>query len=171
MTCSLSTLLASIKDFSAAISATMDVQITDLSIDSRTVKSGDLFIAFPGSSQDGRDYILLAQQQGAAAILYEAADYVLPEEVTIPAVAVKGLQHNAGIIADCFFASPSQSMQVLGVTGTNGKTTCCYLLAQALNSLGLKAAMIGTIGVGEITAGGDINNLQTATHTTPIQLQ
>ena len=163
MSCSLNKLLAAVN--LGPISA--DVQISNISIDSRTISSGDLFIAYAGSSQDGRNYILQAQQQGAVAILYESDDYDLPDEVTIPAIAVDGLQHKAGIIADCFFGSPSQSMQVLGITGTNGKTTCCYLLAQALNSLGLRVAMIGTIGVGEINSENDINDLQTASHTTP----
>lgn len=157
MACLLSALLEGI----CQVSEHADVQVNDLTLDSRTVKPGDLFVAFPGTAQDGRDYILQAQEQGAAAVVYETNDYQLPDGVSIPAIAVEDLQHVTGLIADRFFGSPSDSMQVFGVTGTNGKTTCCYLLTQALTSLGLKAAMIGTIGIGEI------GKLQSASHTTP----
>lgn len=138
-----------------------DVTVTALSIDSRQVKPGTLFFAYPGTAADGRDYMAQAQAAGACAIVYEARASASLDQVTIPCFAVSDLQAGVGLVADAFFDSPSAEMQVFGVTGTNGKTTCCYLLTQALAQLGLSAAMIGTIGVGQLDV------LEEAGHTTP----
>lgn len=138
-----------------------DVTVQSLSIDSRQVEPGGLFFAYPGHASDGRDYLLQAQQAGAVAIIYEADGFVLPPEITVPAVGVHDLQGKVGVLASEFYGQPSADIQVFGVTGTNGKTTCCYLLTQAFSALGLQAAMIGTIGVGQLDA------LDTASHTTP----
>ncbi|MBT8116153.1 MAG: UDP-N-acetylmuramoyl-L-alanyl-D-glutamate--2,6-diaminopimelate ligase [Arenicella sp.] len=138
-----------------------DVLISDLAIDSRAVTEGALFIACPGGSTDGRDFIEAAQQAGAAAVLYEADGYEVPDSVTMPAFAVADLQSKAGYLADRFFGQPSSELQVFGVTGTNGKTTSCYLLTQAFTELGMKAAMIGTIGA------GTLEQLSSSSLTTP----
>ena len=136
------------------------IDIASLAIDSREVTLGSLFFAYPGAKSDGRDYMLSAQEAGASAIVYEAG-IELPKEVTIPAFAVSGLQQTVGYIADKFYKQPSLELQVFGVTGTNGKTTNCYLLTQALELLGMDAVMIGTIGVGRLSA------LASSGHTTP----
>lgn len=135
-----------------------------LTIDSRTAVKGSLFFAYPGESADGRDYMLSAQKMGVTAIIYEAG-VELPEELTVPTFAVTGVQAMVGYIADKFYQQPSSELQVFGVTGTNGKTTNCYLLTQALEMLGMKAVMIGTIGVGALSLidGSDYTN----SHTTP----
>ena len=143
------------------IASDADERISGLVIDSRKVSPGALFIACPGSLADGRDYIEAAQRAGAAAVIYEADGYVLPAKVTVPSFAVHDLQSKIGVLADLFFGEPSSELQVFGVTGTNGKTTSCYLLAQALTELGMQAAMIGTIGVGRPDA------LATTSLTTP----
>ena len=126
------------------IASESQVQITDLAIDSRKVQSGALFFAYPGAVADGRDFIAQAQAAGAVAVLYDAAGFELPQEIAIPAFSVANLQHQVGRIAHEFFGRVCDEMQIFGVTGTNGKTTCCYLLTQALGELGLQAAMIGT---------------------------
>lgn len=128
-----------------------DCEISSICLDSREASHGSLFCAYPGSVADGRDFILQAQQQGAAAIVYEATNFSLPEDIKIPAYAVTDLQHRVGILAAEFYRHPSSDLQVFGVTGTNGKTTCCTLLVQAFERLGLRAAMIGTLGNGELT--------------------
>ncbi|GHA05836.1 UDP-N-acetylmuramoyl-L-alanyl-D-glutamate--2,6-diaminopimelate ligase [Arenicella chitinivorans] len=138
-----------------------DVTVSSLSIDSRLVESGGLFFAYPGHSSDGRQYLLQAQQAGAAAIIYEADGFALPPEIVVPAIGVHDLQGKVGLLASAFYGQPSADIQVFGVTGTNGKTTCCYLLTQAFSALGLQAAMIGTIGVGQLSG------LSSASHTTP----
>ena len=146
---------------SLSIECNDEVMIQDLALDSRKVVSGSLFLAYPGTAADGRDFMLQAQEQGAAAILYEAEDFEFDERVTVPALAVPGLQYKAGVLAHHFFDRPSSKLQLFGITGTNGKTTCCYLLTQALEQLGMQAAMIGTIGVGRLGA------LSSSGHTTP----
>jgi len=139
----------------------IDVQISHLAIDSRKVSKGALFCAYKGAVADGRDYVLEAQANGAAAILYDAIDFELTSSLSIPAFSVPDLQTKVGRLAHEFFGRACEEMQVFGVTGTNGKTTCCYLLTQALTQLGMSAAMIGTIGVGKLDA------LESADHTTP----
>ena len=133
-----------------------NIMIEDLTADSRQVNSGSLFFAYPGAVDDGRDYIAKAAQAGAAAIFYESElgaseTFELSGEFDMPTIAVRGLRGKIGVMAHQFFAQPSTEMQVFGVTGTNGKTTCCYLLTQALNKLGNHANMIGTIGYGELS--------------------
>lgn len=147
----------------SAISIEIDDQVIveDLKLDSRSVKQGALFLAYPGTAMDGRNFIQKAQESGAVAVLYEAADFSLPDDITIPAYAVNDLREKVGLLAHHFFAEPSSEIQVFGVTGTNGKTTNCYLLTQALTKLGMRAAMIGTIGVGEL------HSLIGSGHTTP----
>ena len=127
-----------------------DTQINNIAIDSRKVSDGSLFCAYPGEHSDGRDFIPQAQQAGAVAILYEAEGVIFPEDLEVPAIAVAGLRNKVGLLAHHFFARPSNELQVFGVTGTNGKTTCCYLLTQALTKLDMQAAMIGTVGAGKI---------------------
>lgn len=143
------------------IASDNEQEIRSLAIDSRKVEKGCLFFAYPGAQADGRDFVRQAQEAGAAAIVYDAADYVLPQAITIPAFSVSNLQPQVGVVAHNFFGRACDEMQVFGVTGTNGKTTCCYLLTQALTKLGMQAAMIGTIGVGAL---GDLSS---ADHTTP----
>ena len=147
------------------VEAPKGILVQDLAIDSRLVQQGSLFMAYPGECVDGRSYIAAAVDSGAVAILYEASNYGLAGDeisgLSIPVFAVNGLRNTVGAIANEFFQQPSSDLQVFGVTGTNGKTTCCYLLTQALSKLDMQAAMIGTIG------NGQLNNLATASHTTP----
>lgn len=141
---------------------TFNPQIKDLVVDSRLVKAGSLFCAYPGQNFDGRDFIGGAIAAGAEAVLYEPREYETPDSVSAALlIPVEDLQLKVGKLADLFFGQPSAEVQVFGVTGTNGKTTCCYLLTQALSELGLEAAMIGTIGL------GTLDDLQVNTHTTP----
>lgn len=138
-----------------------EVGVQEIVIDSRKVSNGSLFCAYKGSLADGRDYLLDAQLAGAVAVLYDPLDFELPIDIKVPAFAVPQLQLQVGNLAHEFFGRACDEMQVFGVTGTNGKTTCCYLLTQALTQLGMQAAMIGTIGVGRL------GSLQPVTHTTP----
>ncbi len=143
------------------IASDSTAEIVDIVIDSRKAKAGSLFCAYKGSVVDGRDYLSQAQENGAVAALYDPEDFDLPDSLAIPAVAIVNLQDQVGYIAHEFYGRACDEMQIFGVTGTNGKTTCCYLLTQALEALGLQAAMIGTIGVGQLS------DLAPAEHTTP----
>ncbi len=149
-----------------------DCNIESICLDSREVSDGSLFFAYPGSVVDGRDFIEQAIERGAAAIVYEAISdqssaFTLSENTGIPAYAVVDLQSRLGLIAAQFYGKPSQELQVFGVTGTNGKTSCCTLLAQAFEIMGLSAAVIGTLG------SGSLGELAYAGQTTPdpIKLQ
>ncbi len=140
-----------------------DCVITDVKNDSRQIKSGDLFIAYPGAAADGRLFIEKAVSLGAAAVAYEPANFpsssILPS--TVPCIAIPHLAEQLAEIAKRFYDDPSKSLNVSGVTGTNGKTTIAYQLAQAHHLLGQESAYIGTIGQ------GNVNQLKSLDNTTP----
>jgi UDP-N-acetylmuramoyl-L-alanyl-D-glutamate--2,6-diaminopimelate ligase len=146
-----------------------DAQITAIAADSRVVSKGCLFLAWSGARADGRTFIGDAVARGAAAVAYEpaGADRSDFERLPVPAVAVPNLAWQAGAIADRFYGSPSQAIFVVGVTGTNGKTTCAYLAAQALDesaagqAAGGRSGLVGTIGY------GFPGHLAPSSHTTP----
>jgi UDP-N-acetylmuramoyl-L-alanyl-D-glutamate--2,6-diaminopimelate ligase len=140
-----------------------DCDILGLQNDSRQVKSNDLFIAYPGAAADGRLFIQKACDAGASAIVYEPDQWpdtaFIPE--MIPCIPVPGLARLLAGIASRFYGHPSHHLSVTGVTGTNGKTTIAYQLAQAYGLLGKEAAYIGTLGQGRV------NQLQALHNTTP----
>lgn len=116
--------------------------------DSRRVVAGSLFLAYPGERVDGRDYIAQAVAQGAAAVMWESAGYRWNPDWPVANLGVAGLREQAGAIADEFYGRPSSRLWMIGVTGTNGKTSCSHWLAQVLTQLGRKTAAIGTLGNG-----------------------
>ncbi len=129
--------------------------------DSRQVHRGDAFIAYPGEHVDGRDFIQQAIAQGATAILWESTGYAWNADWNIVNWPVSNLREQVGSLASAFYGEPSQKLWVIGVTGTNGKTSCSHWLAQALQMLGRKTAVIGTLG------NGFPNALSTTVNTTP----
>ncbi len=134
--------------------------------DSRNVRSGDVFLACQGIKSHGIDYVEAAIAAGAAAIVYDASTATAPENMPgVPMIAVDNLGKHLGTIANRFFASPSASVRVIGVTGTNGKTTVAWLIAQCLERLGETCGYIGTLG-----AGIDTVDL-TANMTTPATIE
>ncbi len=131
------------------------VKLTNICSDSRKVVAGSLFLAYPGEMLDGRTYIPQAIANGAAAIVWEQQGFVWNAEWVIPNISVINLRNQAGYIADGFYSQPSKSMWMVGITGTNGKTTCSNWIAQAFANLERKTALIGTLGngfAGELTA-------------------
>jgi len=128
-----------------------ELVVSDIVLDSRKVTQGSVFCAYLGGQVDGRNYIEQALQTGAVAVFCDPIDFSLPTQLaSSPVIMVDDLQAKVGELAAQFYAQPSQAMQIFGITGTNGKTTCCFMLAQALTMLGKKTAMIGTIGTGQI---------------------
>ncbi len=118
-----------------------------LGTDSRTLGAGDVFVAWPGAAADARRHVGAALARGAAAALVEhdgAEAFELPPR----ALRVRGLKALAGEIADAWFGHPSRRMQVLAVTGTNGKTSVALWTAQALRAAGHACGVIGTLGAG-----------------------
>lgn len=128
--------------------AEQGVHPTGLTADSRKVQAGGLFLAYPGERADGRDFIGQALQNGAAAVLWERDGYQWTGAWDLPNLPVDDLRSQAGVIADEFYAHPSRKLWMIGVTGTNGKTSCSHWLAQAMTALGRKTALLGTLGNG-----------------------
>ena len=126
-----------------------DCLITGIAIDSRKIQTGDLFLAYRGEVLDGRDFINDAINKGAAAVLCEDA---MPTKsaisITVPIIVVPDLKKQAGLIAAKFYGYPTRELTLIGVTGTNGKTSITQFIAAALTDLGLPCGVIGTIGVG-----------------------
>lgn len=120
-----------------------------LTADSRKIRPGMAFAAYPGEAGDGRRYIAAAIAAGAAAILWEQAGFIWPAEFgAVPNIPVTDLKDKVGEIAAQVYGDPSRELWVTGVTGTNGKTSCTQWLAQAFSALGRKTAVIGTLGNG-----------------------
>ncbi|WLI89851.1 UDP-N-acetylmuramoyl-L-alanyl-D-glutamate--2,6-diaminopimelate ligase [Massilia sp. R2A-15] len=119
-----------------------------LASDSRRIKPGDVFFAYPGDAGDGRDFIGAAIEKGAAAVVYEYRGFDWNPEWNVPRLAVADLKKNAGPIAHACHNMPDSGMFTVGVTGTNGKTSCAVWLGQAMARLGDPTAVIGTLGVG-----------------------
>jgi UDP-N-acetylmuramoyl-L-alanyl-D-glutamate--2,6-diaminopimelate ligase len=140
-----------------------EAQVADLALDSREVRAGYLFFALRGRRSHGLEFAAEAAARGACAVLWEPGPNVeapvFPQ--TLFAAPVEDLHKLVGRIADRFFKQPSAYLSIIGITGTNGKTTCAYLAAQCLERLGHEAAYVGTIGWGRVGA------LDLASHTTP----
>ena len=119
--------------------------------DSRDVVEGDLFIARPGLESDGRRYISQAINKGATAVLvedFQIEQFVQASLESVPVFKVKNLAHELGLLADTFYQHPSSEITVIGVTGTNGKTTCAQMTAHVLESMGHATGVMGTMGNG-----------------------
>jgi UDP-N-acetylmuramoyl-L-alanyl-D-glutamate--2,6-diaminopimelate ligase len=125
-----------------------DVSLTDVTLDSRQVRPGGAFLACRGERRHGLDFAADVSRRGAAAIVWESDGGRQPPrlESDIVLAEVPRLAERASLIADRFFGAPSRRLDVIGVTGTNGKTTCAWLLSQALSACDLPAAYMGTLG-------------------------
>lgn len=141
------------------------VEIVGLALDSREVQPGFLFLAIPGLHSDGRAHIAGAAERGAAAIAYEADNAPALPVLDIPLVAVHGLAGQLSAIAGRFHGEPSQRLSLVGVTGTNGKTSVSQLIAQGCDLLGQRCGIVGTLGNGFHGA------LAEGRHTTPDALK
>jgi len=134
------------------------LEVSGINLDSRAIAKGDLFIALKGAKVDGRQFIAQAIGLGAAAIFVEADKQWCSINWIglIPVIAVENLAHRLSDIAGYFYSHPSRDCRLIGVTGTNGKTTCTLLIAQlaALLSRGQKntAGVVGTLGFGVLDA-------------------
>ncbi|TYA12995.1 UDP-N-acetylmuramoyl-L-alanyl-D-glutamate--2,6-diaminopimelate ligase [Paenibacillus faecis] len=112
-----------------------------ISIDSRKISPGDLFVCLPGHTVDGHDYAKKAAEAGAAALVVQR----WLDDVTLPQLKVKDSRVAMAVLGNVFFDFPSSRMKVIGVTGTNGKTTTTYLIERILQDQGKSAGLIGTI--------------------------
>jgi UDP-N-acetylmuramoyl-L-alanyl-D-glutamate--2,6-diaminopimelate ligase len=156
-----------LRDFDVPI--TQDPIIKGLCQDSRQLRAGDLFFAYPGLGSDGRHFIADAIAKGAAAIVFEPGRDAIHQTIaaSIPLLAIPHLVTQLGPIATRFYDYPSRYLPVIGITGTNGKTTCTHFLAKSLQLLRKPCGVIGTLG------NGFYGHLQASPLTTPdaIELQ
>lgn len=131
------------------IIAWLNAQVPDtahLCMDSRQIQAGDVFMACPGRSGDGRDYIVQAVQRGAAAVVMQSHPDGAPG-VSVPVLQYDGLSSRLGEVAHEWYGRPSEAVSVIAVTGTNGKTSCVNWIAAALNAESIACGAIGTLGV------------------------
>jgi UDP-N-acetylmuramoyl-L-alanyl-D-glutamate--2,6-diaminopimelate ligase len=138
-----------LRDLLEGIADAPDIDILGISSNSETLRPGDVFFALAGQSSHGLDYVGEALRAGVRAVVWDAsADVVAPDHPDVPMIPVAGLTRHIGEIANRYFDSPSSMMKVAGVTGTNGKTTVSFLIAQCMQMLGNTCAYIGTLGFG-----------------------
>ncbi|MBC7756976.1 MAG: UDP-N-acetylmuramoyl-L-alanyl-D-glutamate--2,6-diaminopimelate ligase [Bdellovibrio sp.] len=144
-----------------AVKYSLKSPLKAITADSRKVKAGSLFLAYAGEKQDGRQYINDAIKNGASAVLWDDEGFDWQAEWETEHIAVKQLRQQAGSIASQFYKNPSNKMWVIGVTGTNGKTSITQWLSQCFNYLNRKTAVIGTLG------NGLPDNIEQTNNTTP----
>jgi UDP-N-acetylmuramoyl-L-alanyl-D-glutamate--2,6-diaminopimelate ligase len=137
-----------------------DIEFSQIELDSRNIKKGDVFFAVVGHQQHGMQYAEAVIEQGAVAIVYDPAHegQVIASELNFKnLIAIGDLSEKLGEIAGRFYVRPTEQLNVIGITGTNGKTSCSQFLAQMMVS----TAVIGTLG------SGLYGDLQTSNNTTP----
>jgi UDP-N-acetylmuramoyl-L-alanyl-D-glutamate--2,6-diaminopimelate ligase len=139
-----------------------DTDITGLANDSRLVTKGDLFLAYKGLKDDGREYIKQAIDNGANAVCFSNEDGFEFQSSNTLILGVSNLKSHLGLICNRFYGKPSSKMDVVGVTGTNGKTTIAHMLSQANSLMGNQSAYIGTLGISL-----DNNQFKVTANTTP----
>lgn len=153
----------------ASVRGDVDREVLDLTDDSRRVRPGSLFVAVTGVHADGHLFLRQAVEAGAAAVVVESGHIRVDEiaAIGVPVIEVNDSRQFLGVLASRFYGNPSRRLRMVGVTGTNGKTTTTYLCKSILEAGGARVGMIGTVAyhIGE-------ERLE-ATHTTPgaIELQ
>ena len=153
---------ATVDDFDAAeLLGRLSAPISRISSDSRRLGPGDAFAAYPGAHRDGRAYIPDAIARGAGAILWETQGFHWNRAWKLPHLPIDELKAKLGFIADAVYGHPSRDLWMVGVTGTNGKTSCAHWIAAGLDAAGRRAAVLGTLGNGLIGA------LEPGANTTP----
>ena len=136
-----------------------DVEISGISYNSKTTKKGDIFICLVGEHTDGHEYAKMAIENGAAALLAQHK----VEGVKVPQVIVDSTRHKIADIADRFYSRPSLGINLIGITGTNGKTTVTHLIQKIFEENQEKCALIGTLGY-KLSSNSEYRD---AKHTTP----
>lgn len=151
--------LSALLDGYATVPPGADCDLTGLCLDSRDVRPGDCFIALRGATRHGASYVHDALAAGAVAVLVDADNDAL--RAAVPVIAVRDLRALVGSLASRYYGEPSRALDIIAVTGTNGKTTVAHLVADALASVHGAAGYAGTLGVGRFGA------LTTNPNTTP----
>lgn len=135
-----------------------DTEVTGISYNSKTTQKGDIFVCLTGEHSDGHEYAKSAVEKGAVALLCEKA-----LDINVVQIVVNSTRHQIADIADAFYNSPSKDLNLIGITGTNGKTTVTHLVQKILEAKGEDCALIGTLGYKLSSA----DEYKEAKHTTP----
>jgi len=146
----------------AALLARLGTPVSRITADSRDVRAGDAFAAYPGTRHDGRAFIVDAINAGAGAILWDPQGFNWDHGWRLPHLPLEHLKARLGAIADFVFGHPSRDLWMIGVTGTNGKTSSAHWIASSLHAAGRRTAIVGTLGNGLLGT-----SIRPATHTTP----
>ena len=133
-------------DLTTLIPGAPPVAVTGVTLDSRLVRPGDLYVALPGTHHHGARFATAAAAGGASAVLTDVAGAQLAGSVTVPVVVARNPREQLARIAAEIFGNPAEAMTMYAVTGTNGKTTTTFLLEAALAAAGVRTGLIGTIG-------------------------
>ena len=141
------------------IKGNTNIAVENIAFDSREISNLSLFIAVKGVSQDGHDFISQAQNNGACAIICESLPEILNDQITY--IKVLDSSKSLGIVASNFFDNPSEKLKLVGITGTNGKTTCATLLYDLYRLMGYKTGLISTVNI------KILHKTIPSTHTTP----
>nr|WP_314896336.1 UDP-N-acetylmuramoyl-L-alanyl-D-glutamate--2,6-diaminopimelate ligase [uncultured Flavobacterium sp.] len=142
-----------------AVKGSTDIAINKMDFDSRKIEANDVFIAIRGSISDGHDFIEKAIQQGAVAVICDTFPETLEKGITY--VQVKDTNSALAFMAANYFGDPSQNLKLVGITGTNGKTTIASLLYQLFKKAGFKVGLLSTVKI-------LVDDVEyKATHTTP----
>lgn len=123
-----------------------ELLVSGIALDSRLVRPGDLFVAVPGEQHDGRKFIGQAIANGAVAVVAEPSVAAYVDDVSVPVLEQVELSQDVGVLAAKFYGDPSRSLHIVGITGTNGKTTTSWLAAQLARAAGARCGVIGTLG-------------------------
>lgn len=148
-------------NFAARVLTQLGVTVERLTMDSHQLKAGDTFLAYAGERYDARRDIPRAIAVGANAVIWEKNHFSWNPSWKIPNCGVTDLQAKAGLIASHVYGNPSSALKLVGITGTNGKTSCSHWYAQAMTVLGRKTGVIGTLG------NGFLDTLKQSGNTTP----
>lgn len=143
-------LLNGLVDYDDSMPDFSSLMITGVQLDSRLLSAGDLFLACFGKNHDARDFVDDAVKKGVAAVFVEAGGQWAGVKTVdnTPVIAIDNLSAKLSEIASRFYDRPSEKLSVIGITGTNGKTSCSLFIAQALAEIGRRCGVIGTLGYG-----------------------
>ncbi|MGY4830632.1 UDP-N-acetylmuramoyl-L-alanyl-D-glutamate--2,6-diaminopimelate ligase [Sphaerotilaceae bacterium SBD11-9] len=166
--------VTALHDVGSAVAWLRSRGVHNLSTDSRRMQAGDAFVAWPGYANDGRQFVPAALAAGAAACLVEAKGAEAFAFDGTRVAAMHGLKAATGPLASTYLEHPSHKLDVVAVTGTNGKTSVAWWVAQALSLLGRRCGVVGTLGVGEPPSAASPNGSVLSTGLTtpdPVTLQ
>jgi len=125
-----------------------EIPVCGIASDSRTLEPGFLFLACDGASSHGLDYLSQAEAASVCAVAWDSSTADVPADIGVPMIAVENLASHLGDISNRFYGKPSSNLKTIGVTGTNGKTTVAWLIAECLQQLDRRCGYVGTLGFG-----------------------